>query len=70
MPILSYFLYLEDRIASKVSLDMIQSLILLKLVTKKKLKNMESGNMEDSNIAEITETPTVIDLFLFGKPYN
>ena len=37
MPILSYFLYLEDRIAYKVSLDMIQALILLKLVfTKKK----------------------------------
>jgi len=36
MPILSYFLYLEDRIASKVSLNMIQGLILLKLVTTKK----------------------------------
>ena len=62
-------MYPEDRIASKVSLDMIQALILLKLVTTKKnnKKNMEGGNMEGNNIAEITETPTVIDLFIFWE---
>jgi len=57
-------LYLKDRIAYKVSLDMIQALMLLKLVTTKK-NNMEDINMEGCNIAEVAETPTFIDLSVF-----
>ena len=39
---------------------MIQALILLKSISTNKEKKMEGGNMEGGNIAEVTETPTVI----------
>jgi len=49
--------YLEDCNSYKVSLDMIQALILLKTVsTNKEIKKY----MEGGNIPEVTETPTVI----------
>ena len=48
---------------------MIQALVLLKFVTtkKKKKNNMEGINMEGSNIAEVAETPTFIDLSSFFR---